>query len=415
VRWEETDEYPKGRLTGEFSIAPVFDNDGRCTHLVGAVHDITERKQLEAQFRQAQKMESVGQLAGGIAHDFNNLLTMINGTAELALAQLKDTDPLRVDLQEIRKAGEMAAALTRQLLAFSRKQIVQAQVMNLNLVVMPTRSLGNVKADPGQMEQVIANLAVNARDAMPRGGKLTIEMQDVEFDAEYIRQHGVTVKPGAYVMLAMSDTGIGMDDATRARIFEPFFTTKEPGKGTGLGLSTVYGIVKQTDGFIWVYSEVGLGTSFKIYLPRVAEVISAKPRSSGAAPAHGTETILLVEDLEGMRVVARRMLESVGYTVLTANNGEEALRLLDQYKETVHLMLSDVVMPGMSGRDLAEQLRALRPGMKVLYMSGYTDDAVVRHGVLHEGTPFLSKPFTAIDLTRKVREVLDSGVTSDGR
>jgi len=427
VRWEETTEYPKARLTGDVSIAPVFDDAGNCTHLVGAVHDVTERQQLEAQFRQAQKMESVGQLAGGIAHDFNNLLTVINGTAELAIAQLREGDPLHEDLQEIRRAGERAAALTRQLLAFSRKQILQPQALDLNtvvaemetmlqrligedidLVVVPTEGLGSVKADAGQIEQVIANLAVNARDAMPQGGQLTIETQNVEIDEQYGGQHGVAQKPGPYVMLAVSDTGVGMDEVTRQRIFEPFFTTKGPGKGTGLGLSTVYGIVKQSDGFIWVYSEVGQGTSFKTFLPRVAEVAGSKRRSPTIASAHGTETILVVEDVGGLCLLAKRILESAGYTVLTAASGEEALRLLEHYKEPVHLMITDVVMPGMSGRTLAERFDRTRLRMKVLYMSGYTDDVVVRHGVLDEGMPFLGKPFTGVELIRKVREVLDS-------
>jgi two-component system cell cycle sensor histidine kinase/response regulator CckA len=427
VRWEETSEYPNGRLTGEVSIAPVFDDAGSCTHLVGAVHDITERQRLEAQFRQSQKMESVGQLAGGIAHDFNNLLTVIIGMAELGLAQLREGDQLHEDLQEIRRAGERAAAMTRQLLAFSRKQILQPQVLNLNtvvagmetmlrrligedidLVVVPTEGLGSVKADPGQMEQVIANLAVNARDAMPQGGKLTIELQNVEIDEQYARQHSVAVQPGPCVMLAMSDTGVGMDAVTRGRIFEPFFTTKGPGKGTGLGLSTVYGIVKQSNGFIWVCSEVGQGTSFKIHLPQVAEVVGSKRQSPTIASAHGTETILVVEDVGGLRSLAKRMLESLGYTVLTATDGEDALRLLEDYRGPVHLVLTDVVMPGMGGRTLAERFGRTRPEMKVLYMSGYTDDVILRHGVFDEGMPFLGKPFTVVDLTLKVREVLDS-------
>jgi nitrogen-specific signal transduction histidine kinase/CheY-like chemotaxis protein len=395
--------------------------------LVGATHDITERRKLEAQFRQAQKMESVGQLAGGIAHDFNNLLTVINGMAELGLAQLREGDQLHQDLQEIRRAGERAAALTRQLLAFSRKQILQPEVMNLNtvvvemesllrrligedidLVVVPTQSLGNVKADAGQIEQVIANLAVNARDAMPQGGKLTVEMQNVEIDGQYARLRGVAVQPGPYVMLAISDTGIGMDEVTRGQIFEPFFTTKDPGKGTGLGLSTVYGIVKQSNGFIWVYSEVSRGTSFKIYLPRIAEVAGHKRRSPTVASTHGTETILLVEDVGGLRLLAKRMLESAGYTVLIAASGEEALLVLERYEQQVHLVVTDVVMPGMSGPTLVKRSDGTRPGVKVLYMSGYTDDVVVRHGMLDEGMPFLGKPFTAAELTRKVREVLDS-------
>ena len=398
--------------------------------MAGVVFDSYRRSQrerdLEAQFRQAQRMESVGQLAGGIAHDFNNLLTVINGMAEFALTQVPDGGQLHADLQEIRQAAERAATLTRQLLAFSRKQILHPQVMKLNtvvaemesmlrrligedidLVVVPTQSLGSVKADPGQMEQVIANLAVNARDAMPQGGKLTIEMRNVEIDQHGAHQHGVAVPPGPYVMLAVSDTGVGMDGVTRTRIFEPFFTTKGPGKGTGLGLSTVYGIVKQSDGFIWVYSEIGQGTSFKIYLPQVADVAGGKRRSSTVAPRHGTEIILVVEDVGGLRKLTKRMLESAGYTVLTAANGEEALRVLER-DEPVHLILTDVVMPGMSAGTLAERVHATRPGMKVLYMSGYTDDVIVRHGVLDEGMSFLGKPFTAGELTRKVREVLDS-------
>jgi two-component system cell cycle sensor histidine kinase/response regulator CckA len=328
--------------------------------------------------------------------------------------------------QEIRRAGERAAALTRQLLAFSRKQILQPEVMNLNtvvvemesllrrligedidLVVVPTQSLGNVKADAGQIEQVIVNLAVNARDAMPEGGKLTIEMLNAEIDEQYARLHGVAVKPGPYVMLAISDTGIGMDEVTRAQIFEPFFTTKGPGKGTGLGLSTVYGIVKQSDGFIWASSEVGRGTNFKIYLPQVAEMVGSK-RSPPVASAHGTETILIVEDVGELRLFAKRLLESAGYTVLTAASGEEALQLLEGQEQQVHLVVTDVVMPGMSGRTLAKRSDGTRPGMKVLYMSGYTDDVVVRHGILDKSMPFLGKPFTIAELTQKVREVLDA-------
>jgi PAS domain S-box-containing protein len=427
VRWEETADYPSGTLTGEVTVAPVFDDDGHCRHLVGAVHDLTERKRLEAQFRQAQKMESVGQLAGGIAHDFNNLLTVINGTSELALALVPAGTQVHKDLEEIRRAGERAAALTKQLLAFSRKQILVPQILNIStvvaamesmlrrligenidLVVVPTESVGSVKADPGQLEQVIANLAVNARDAMPQGGKLTIEVQNVEIDQQYGLQRGVAVQPGPYVALTISDTGAGMDEATQKRVFEPFFTTKGPEKGTGLGLSTVYGIVKQSDGFIWLYSEVGHGTTFKIYLPRVGDAAGSTRASPTGASAHGHETVLIVDDVAGLRHLAMRMLESAGYTVLAAANGEEALLLFARHEQPVHLMLTDVVMPGMDGRTLAEQFKETRPGMKVLYTSGYTDDAIVRHGVLDPGTAFVSKPFTAADLLRKVREVLDS-------
>jgi PAS domain S-box-containing protein len=428
VRWEETSDYPNGTLTGEVTVAPVFDDEGHCTHLVGAMHDLTERKRLEAQFRQAQKMESVGQLAGGIAHDFNNLLTVINGTAELALGLVPDGTQVHQDLEDIRRAGERAAALTRQLLAFSRKQILQPQVLNLStavtamesmlrrligenidLVVVPVEDARSVKADPGQIEQVIANLAVNARDAMPHGGKLTIEVQNVEIDAQYGRERGVAVQPGPYVALTVSDTGVGMDEATQKRVFEPFFTTKGPEKGTGLGLSTVYGIVKQSDGFIWVYSEVGQGTTFKIFLPRVADAAGSRRagRPTGAT-AHGRETILIVDDVDGLRHLAKRMLESAGYEVLTAASGEEALRAFALNERPVHLMLTDVVMPGMNGRALADQFKETRPEIKVLYTSGYTDDAIVRHGVLDPGTAFVSKPFSAAGLLRKVRQVLDS-------
>jgi len=415
--------------TEEQTITPIRDASGAITHFVAIKKDMTERVQLEAQFRQAQKMEGVGQLASGIAHDFNNLLTVINGTSDLVLAQVSQGDPVHADVQEILHAGERAAALTRQLLAFSRQQILESRVVSLNtlvggmesllrrvlgedidLVVVPAPGVGHVKVDPGQIEQVITNLAVNARDAMPQGGRLTIETQTVTTDRAYARQLGMTMPPGSYVLLVVSDSGAGMDEATRARVFEPFFTTKGPGKGTGLGLSTVYGIVKQSHGFIWVYSEVGQGTSFKIYLPRVTEVADTDHptptvvSSSGA----GTETILLAEDNAGLRKLVTRVLVPAGYTVLEAATGDEALRLVERHEAPVHLLLSDVVMPGLSGRQLAEQLAQTRPGMKVLYMSGYTNDTIVRHGVLEAQMPFLNKPFTAAALLRKVREVLDS-------
>ena len=419
--------FPSQRLWLGAWLVPLKQDGGDINAVLVIARDLTERKALEAQFRQAQKMESVGQLAGGIAHDFNNLLTIITGTVELALTQVREGDPLLEDLHEIHRAGERAAALTRQLLAFSRKQILQPKVLDLNTLVVdmqsmlgrllgedidlaftPSEGLGFIKADPGQMEQVIANLAVNARDAMPQGGKLTIETRNVAIDEPYARQHGVAVAPGSYVMLAVSDTGIGMDEDTRRRIFEPFFTTKGPGKGTGLGLSTVYGIVKQSDGFVWAYSEMGQGTSFRIYLPQAAEAANSKQPRPTVAPAHGTETILIVEDVAGLRHLAKRILESAGYTVLTAANGQEALLLLEDHDQPVHLMVTDVVMPGLSGRNLAEAFGRTRPGLKVLYMSGYTDDVVVRHGVLDENMPFLGKPFTTAGLLRKVRDVLDS-------
>jgi PAS domain S-box-containing protein len=414
--------YPEG-----LTVTPVKNDRGEVAHFIAIKQDLTEQQRLEAQFLQSQKMETVGQLAGGIAHDFNNLLTVINGTAELVLDQVSQDDQVHADVQEILKAGERAAMLTHQLLAFSRQQILESRVLSLNtvvagmesllrrllgedidLVIVPTPGLGSVKADLGQIEQVISNLAVNARDAMPHGGRLTIETQNVTIDANYARQHGVTMPPGSYVLLAVSDSGCGMDKATRVRIFEPFFTTKGPGKGTGLGLSTVYGIVKQSHGFIWVYSEVGQGTSFKVCLPQVIEVAGPDQPGPAVVSSFGTETILLAEDNAGLCTLATRVLEPAGYTVLGASTGDEALRLLESYDAPVHLLLTDVVMPGMSGRHLAERLAQTHPGMKVLYMSGYTSDTIVQHGVMEAQVPFLAKPFTAAALLRKIREVLDS-------
>ena len=424
ARWEETVDLPSGRRTGEVSVTPVFDDDGRCTHLVGAVHDITNRRQLEAQLRQAQKMESVGQLAGGIAHDFNNLLTVINGLAELVLekAHEQNLDGVDADLAEIRRAGERAAGLTRQLLAFSRKQIMRPQVMNLSAVVsdmakMLHRLLGEdveltiaatvpafVHADRGQVEQVIANLAVNARDAMPQGGSLSIDV-----NTETIGDDGSTIaERGMLVTLAVSDTGTGMDEDTRRQIFEPFFTTKGAGKGTGLGLSTVYGIVKQSNGYIRVDSEVGRGTRFTIHLPQVEDAGSAQTPESTPAEGGGTETVLIVEDVIGVRHLMTRVLESAGYTVLSAGNGGEAIAVLEGYPHQVDLMITDVVMPGMSGWALAERVGAMRPGLQILYMSGYTDDVVLRHIVLEQGTPFISKPFTKTQLLSTIRQLLTS-------
>ncbi len=409
------------------SGTPIRNEAGALTGLSGLTQDITERMELEAQFRQVQKMESVGRLAGGIAHDFNNLLTVINGTTELALLELGDAEALRADLDEIRLAGERAAALTRQLLAFSRKQILQPQVLNLNTVVAGmkgmlgrllgedvhlvfalTDGLGSVRADVGQIEQVVVNLVVNARDAMPHGGTLTIETRNAQIDERRSGEPGFAAPEGPHVILAVADTGMGMDEVTRRQIFEPFFTTKDPGRGTGLGLSTVYGIIKQSDGLILVESEVGRGTRFEVCLPQVAEVAGGDRPKPTVVSASGTETILLVEDNGGLRKLARRILVSAGYRVLPAANGEEALLVLERHEEPVHLLLTDVIMPGMNGRVLAEQVGEVRPGMKVLYTSGYTDDAIVHHGVLDEGTAFVGKPFTAAELLRKVREVLDS-------
>jgi PAS domain S-box-containing protein len=383
-------------------------------------------REREEQLRQSQKMEAVGQLAGGIAHDFNNLLTAINGYSELTMMQLKAEDPLRHNIEEIKKAGDRAASLTRQLLAFSRKQVLQPKVIDLNLLVeeiekmlrrligedidlqtLLDTELGSIKADPGQIEQVIMNLVVNARDAMPQGGKLIIETGNVFLDEEFVRQH-IATHSGHYVMLAVSDTGIGMNEQTQARIFEPFFTTKEVGKGTGLGLSTVYGIVKQSGGNIWVYSEVGQGTTFKVYLPRIDEGAEEYRRNTEEEDAlQGIETVLLAEDEEMVRKLSRQVLEMYGYQVLEAANGGAALLICERYQGKIDLMLTDVIMPEMSGRELADRLNHLRPDMKVLFMSGYTGDAIVDRGILGEDENFIQKPFTPNALAQKVREVLD--------
>ncbi len=410
-------------------ITPILDASGDITHFVAIKQDLTERLLLEAQFHQAQKMETVGRLASGIAHDFNNLLTVIIGMADLTLVQLGEDHPASDDIREIHAAGQRAAALTRQLLAFSRQQLMSPRVLNLNTVVgrmermlqrllgedidlrvVPAVDLWSVKADPGQVEQVITNLAVNARDAMPQGGQLTIESQNVEIDESYARQHGAAVPPGSYVRLVVSDSGVGMDDATRARIFEPFFTTKASGRGTGLGLSTVYGIVKQSLGFVWAYSEPGHGTSFTILLPRVSEVADGPQETSVVSSHGGSETLLLVEDNVGLRKLAIRFLEPAGYTVLSAPAADEAIHIAEHHDGPIHLLLTDVVMPGMSGRQLAERLLQGRPATKVLYMSGYTDDTIVRHGLLAENVHFIQKPFNAATLLKKVREVLESSM-----
>jgi PAS domain S-box-containing protein len=403
------------------------------THNIGgrpgrltALRDVTQKRQLEEQYRQAQKMEAVGRLAGGVAHDFNNLLTVITSCTELLLMDTGECDPRRDNLEEIRKAAQGAAALTRQLLAFSRQQVVEPKLVTIEEVVVTAEKMlqrligedvelvavlsdapATVRIDPSQLEQVIMNLAVNARDAMPDGGKLTLETSAVELDEVYARTHWPAI-PGRFAMLAVSDTGIGMTDQTKTRIFEPFFTTKEVGRGTGLGLATVYGIVKQSGGFIWVYSEPGAGATFRIYLPRVDESPAAIQQARSTTSLVGTETILLTEDAPALRGTARQILERYGYTVLVAPNGTEALTLAESCRGLIHLLLTDVVMPGMSGRELAERFTALRPEVKVLYMSGYTDDAVVRHGVLRPGIAYLQKPFTPESLAHKVREVLDS-------
>lgn len=426
-RGEVTNRRKDGSLySEEQSIMSVKDARGELAHFVAIGRDLTEQKRLEAQLLQAQKMEVVGRLASGIAHDFNNLLTIINGTAELALMELRDDDPQRADFLQIHGAGNRAASLTRQLLAFSRQQIMKPDVLNLStlvanlqgmlqrligediaLVVVLAKDVGRVMADPGQIEQVVMNLAVNARDAMANGGMLTIETRNVDLDEAVAAEHP-SVQPGPHVMLAVSDTGHGMDEATRTRIFEPFFTTKESGKGTGLGLSTVYGIVKQSGGSIGVSSEVGKGATFTIYLPRVGEVAHKAQPAPTVTSVQGTETVLIVEDEAAVCRLTKRILQLAGYTVLTASNGGEALLLLERHDGPVHLILTDMVMPGMGGRELAAQLQDTRPRMKVLYMSGYTDDAILRRGLLEKGTNFIGKPYTTAELTRTVREVLDS-------
>jgi two-component system, cell cycle sensor histidine kinase and response regulator CckA len=428
-RGAATSIMPVETLDGVFlvSCTSIFDADGRLEKVIHIATDISEQKRAEVELRESQKMDAIGRLAGGVAHDFNNMLSIINGYAEIVLMKLKNDDPLCREVGQILKAGNRAADLTRQLLAFSRKSIVQPKVISLNTVVRgmekmlqrligedirvafeTAENLGHVRADPGLIEQVIMNLAVNSRDAMPRGGQLTIETRNVELDESFSRLH-LSVTPGPYVMLAVSDTGAGMDEATRECIFEPFFTTKEKGKGTGLGLSMVYGIVKQNNGSIWVYSEPGQGTAFKIYLPRIAEAVELEQIAFAEPAARGTETLLIVEDEEAVCAMVKQILLSAGYQVLTAINGGEALMLLERRREPVHLLLTDVVMPGMSGRELADRLLAIHPEMKVLYMSGYTDDAIVHHGVLDPGAHFIGKPFTMMAVQQRVREVLDSG------
>ncbi|TAJ25897.1 MAG: PAS domain S-box protein [Nitrospirae bacterium] len=391
------------------------------------IGQFVERILLEEQLRQAQKMEAVGQLAGGIAHDFNNLLTVIAGYCHLLLKRVGPDSPLRGVIQEIQKAGDRAAGLTGQLLAFSRQQVLAPKVLDFNevvagleamlrrligeniaLVVEPGAALGHVKADPGQIEQVIMNLAVNARDAMPKGGRLTIKMANVEL-GETDPSQSVVTRPGRYVMLAVSDTGHGMDAETQARIFDPFFTTKDKSKGTGLGLSMVYGIVKQSGGYIFVRSDLQQGTTFTIYLPRVMEDVTVAESGRVAGElCRGAETILLVEDEGTIRTLAGKVLRSYGYDVLEAREADEALQISRQHGAPIHLLLTDVVMPGVSGRELVERLAPVRPEMKVLYMSGYTDDVIVHHGVSGAGTAFLQKPFTPDALVRRVREVLDA-------
>ncbi|HLY60848.1 MAG TPA: response regulator [Terriglobia bacterium] len=411
-------------IESQGSVIP--DEKGNAAKVIVVSRDVTERNHLEERLRQAEKMEAVGQLAGGVAHDFNNLLTIINGYGDILLEQLAPDDKHRGYVMEIVAAGRRAESLTRQLLAFSRQQVLAPVLLDLNaavknmdkmlrrligedvdLVTVASEGLWNVKADPGQIEQVIMNLAVNARDAMPKGGKLTIETANVDLDESYSRAHALA-KPGPHVMIAVSDTGEGMTAQTQSRIFEPFFTTKGPAQGTGLGLSTVFGIVKQSKGHIWVYSELGAGTTFKIYLPRVDEaLVQVEPVLAQPDLRPGSETVLLVEDEEAVRILVRRVLESSGYHVLEARHGAEALVICDEHKDPIQMLMTDVIMPEMSGRQLADRLSPHRPEMKVLYMSGYTDNAVTHRGILEPGTNFLQKPFTPVNVLRKVRAVLD--------
>ena len=407
----------------------VQDNTGGGKYFIAVIEDISERKQLEAELRQSQKMEAIGKLAGGIAHDFNNLLTVINGRSQLLISRLKPGDSVRREFELIYETGERAAALTRQLLAFSRRQVLDPRIVDLTEIVANMQTmlarlihenialataldpdLGKVKADPGQIEQAVMNLAVNARDAMPNGGKLTIETANVTFDEAYLRLHPYS-KPGEYAMLAVSDSGCGMNPEVKARVFEPFFTTKEVGKGTGLGLSTVYGIVKQSSGYIEVYSELGKGTVFKIYLPRLSEGASARRSNFNLSSVRGgSETIVVVEDEEGVRELLRDVLMGHGYNVLAAENGDDALRMMAGHPTQIHLLITDVIMPSMSGPELAGRATVLKPALLVLYMSGYTDHAIVCNGNLEPGLNFLQKPFSADSVARKVREVLDAGL-----
>lgn len=407
------------------TISPVLDNQGKLTHFVGVQTDVTEKRQLEAQFRQAQKMEAFGQLAGGVAHDFNNLLTIISGYSEVILSKIPSADPLRDLAEAIHEAGESATALTSQLLAFSRKTILAPKVLNVNTIVSQTekmlkRLIGEdivlvtalcpqahlVRVDPGHLGQVLMNLAVNARDAMPKGGKMTIETANVTLDQSHTAMHS-EAEPGSYVMLTVSDTGSGISDEVKARIFEPFFTTKGVGAGTGLGLAVVHGIIKQSDGLIEVDSKVGAGTTFKIYFPAVKDQPEAEKADTPRQARSGDETILLVEDDSGVRTLTTRILKMNGYKVLSARHGEEALEIAAEQGNNISLLISDVVMPGMGGVELTKTLLTRFPKIKVLFLSGYTNDAVVRHGILHDEVAFLQKPFSPGALADKIRAILD--------
>jgi two-component system cell cycle sensor histidine kinase/response regulator CckA len=433
VDWKRLDGTP---ITVRCSGRRIHEGDGEAPYFEAFAEDVTERRVLERQLRMAAKMEAVGRLSGGIAHDFNNLLGVIIGYSQVLRRKLGKDSPLAEHAEEVEKAGQRAVALTRQLLAFSRQQILTPAVLDLNALVSDMEKmlprllgedialsihlgseLGRVKADPGQIEQVVMNLAVNARDAMPNGGELVIETANVELDQAYARQHP-GAKPGRCVMLSVADSGMGMNAETLAHIFEPFFTTKEVGKGTGLGLATVYGVVKQSGGYVWVDSELGKGSSFQIFLPRIEEGLT--PTIVGPSQDEnllGNETVLLVEDADALRKLARSFLAEHGFQTLVASNGDEAIQVAQNHNGKIHLLVTDVVMPGMNGKALADRLRPLHPGLRVLYISGYTDSFIAGHGVLEEGTHLLHKPFTEDALVRKIREVLDTnpdGATSRG-
>jgi two-component system cell cycle sensor histidine kinase/response regulator CckA len=414
--------------TQEGTASPVYDAGGEIVSCVVVLRDVTGQRQMEEQLRQAQKMETVGQLAGGVAHDFNNMLQVIISYVEMALEKVEVGQPLHKYLLEVRKAAQRSAELTGQLLAFARKQAVSPKVVNLNEAVastrkmiqrligeeidlawMPGHDVWKVKIDPAQLDQVLANLAVNARDAIRGVGRLTVETKNVTLDEGYCAAHLGSV-PGEYVLLAVSDNGCGMDRETLSHLFEPFFTTKVQGKGTGLGLATIYGIVKQNDGFIEVSSEPGQGSTFRVYLPRVEGTEAAGPQqveAEAAAPRGGTETVLVAEDEAAILELARESLEQLGYTVLTAKLPEEAMRKAGEHARAIELLITDVVMPQMNGRQLCDRLRAVRPGLKCLYMSGYTADVIAHRGLLEEGVSFIAKPFSLATLAVKVREVLD--------
>ncbi len=409
---------------------PLRSSEGEIIGVIGVALDVTDRKVLADQLRQSQKMQAIGQLAGGVAHDFNNLLMVVKGHAEILLDRLAEASPLRHNVEQVDKATDRAAGLTRQLLAFSRMQVLHARVLDLNEVVggmikmfsrvigadvemtfLPAPKLGRVKADPGQIEQVLLNLVVNARDAMPNGGRLTIETSNVTLDRDYSVAHH-NLEPGSWVMLTVSDTGCGMDEETQARIFEPFFTTKKQGKGTGLGLATVYGVVKQSGGFIYVYSEIDHGTTFKVYLPKVTAEVDRDIEKTVVAPPRGSETILFVEDEESVRELVRDYLVGTGYQVLEAVDGAQALEVAAAHKGAIQILVTDVVMPRLSGRELASRIAAQRPNTKILFISGYTDDSIFRHGVLEGGVAYLQKPFNLKAIAQKIREVLDGQVAS---